>query len=250
MYNRRGYNRSPTNRSPTTNRGSITNPFLEYKTQTTQAILDIMEEIQTIKTKVIDINSGTNFTLNSKLNTLEGKTTQLENNIENHSKTLSNQENHFKMMEDTLVKLNTLEEDNGMFVKFIEDFTIKYRELFGAHTIYQTKIDQILNKENTHTSAILEEVASLNKSKTQNIIVLLEQLINQNKEQATITSLLAHRLDPPTEATPPTEVIPPTEVTPPTEATPPTEVKPRKEATPLNLQETKPKKRKYIRKKH
>ena len=207
MYANRRYNRTPTNRTqsinrqyptnniPQNNNVNITTTFLEYKRMTDNSISEMLNNIKNIETKFTIDNAALKiFKLQEKVAYLE----QTINNISSQTNTLGQKTS--KLEEDKVLachdnynsKLNNLE---TLFSTFVEDYTIRYSELLESHTIYKSKIEDILSKETTHSSAILEEVATLNKTKTNNIILLLEQLVNQNKEHSTITSLLVQRLE-------------------------------------------------------
>ena len=155
------------------------------------------------------------------------------------------------MIDDALVKLNTLEEGNNLFETFINDYTLKHTDLTASHDIYKSRVDDIMSKENTNTCSILEGIANVNKDNTSNILLLLERLITQQKEQSSTTSVLIQNLKSPKEERYSSNLTDDIkdECTPlkdNTEASLPTT----DDQVETTISDDTPKKRKYIRKKH
>ena len=197
-------------------------------------------------------------TLENQISTQAAHTTTLENQISTqaaHTTTLENQistqADHLKMIDDALVKLNTLEEGNNLFETFINDYTLKHTDLTASHDIYKSRVDDIMSKENTNTCSILEGIANVNKDNTSNILLLLERLITQQKEQSSTTSVLIQNLKSPKEERYSSNLTDDIkdECTPlkdNTEASLPTT----DDQVETTISDDTPKKRKYIRKKH
>jgi septal ring factor EnvC (AmiA/AmiB activator) len=154
-------------------------------------ITNLAAHTTTLENQITNLAAHTT-TLENQLSNQAAKTTTLENQ-------LSNQADHLKMIDDALVKLNTLEEGNNLFETFINDYTLKYTDLNASHDIYKSRVDDIMSKENTNTCSILEGVANVNKDNTSNILLLLERLISQHKEQSSTTAVLIQNLKSPTD---------------------------------------------------